>query len=139
MWKWGGLIFFPSSSFPSPSTLSPPPPALRLTAGATTITLPFSPARAAELHAALAALLTTFSEKAAATRPKRWPSTEFRFRGEAPGELASFEAFCNPNAASTPFDAKVLVTATGSDGLSVMTEVPLTGLRADLGAYGKAG
>lgn len=114
------------------------PAALRLTAGATTITLPFSPARAKELHTALAALLATFSEKAAAERPQRWPATEFRFKGDAgAGELALFEAFCNPNAHASPFDAKVLVTATGGDGLSVMTEVALTGLRSDLGAYGK--
>jgi len=111
-------------------------PALRLTAGTTTITLPFSPARAAALHAALAALVATFSEKAAATRPQRWPATEFRFEGD-PGELALFEAFCNPNAHASPFDAKVLVTAAGGDGFSVMTEVGLTGLRSDLGAYGK--
>lgn len=113
-------------------------PALRLTAGATTITLPFSPTRAKELHAALAALLATFAEKAAAERPKRWAATEFQFKGDtSAGELALFEAFCNPNSAATPFDAKVLVTAKGGDGLTVMTEVPLTGLRSDLGAYGK--
>ena len=124
----------------SPRLASPLPfSALRLSAGATTITLPFSPTRAAALHAALAALLATFAEKAAATRPQRWPATEFRFKGDAPGELALFEAFCNPNAHASPFDAKVLVTATGVDGFSVMTEVALTGLRSDLGAYGKGG
>ena len=111
---------------------------LRLNSGTTSLTLPFSPARAAALHAALADLLATFSEKAAATRPQRWPSTDFRFAGEeGGGELAQFEAFCNPNAHSSPFDAKVLVTAKGRDGVAVSMEMPLTGLRSDLGSYGK--
>jgi hypothetical protein len=125
---------------PSPTTTkhSLARPALRLNAGPTTITLPFSPARAAALHAALADLLTTFSEKAAAERPRRWPATEFRYAGEpGSGELALFTALCNPNAHASPFDARVLVTAQGADGMAVTTEVPLTALRADLGAYGK--
>lgn len=40
--------------------------------------------------------------------------------------------FCNPNAATNAFNAKVLVTVKSQDGMSVLTETPLTTLKADL-------
>ena len=51
--------------------------------------------------------------------------------GTAP-ELAYLELFCNPNSATNAFNAKVLVTAQTHDGVSVLTETPLTALKADL-------
>lgn len=104
--------------------------------------MPFNQQRAAELKAALALLLATFAEKAKAERPKRWQSLEYRFEnedgdgGETPPGLAFFEAFCNPNAAASPFDAKVLVTVRSTGGgVGFTTEAPLSALRADLEAY----
>ena len=110
----------------------------------TSLSLPFNQQRAAELKAALALLLATFAEKAKAERPKRWQSLEYKFRGgdgeegnsSTPPGIALFEVFCNPNAAASPFDAKVLVTVKSTDGgVGFTTEAPLSALRADLEAY----
>ena len=111
--------------------------------GPTTLSLPFNQQRAAELKAALALLLATFAEKAKAERPKRWQALEYKFRngdgddgGATPPGLALFEVFCNPNAAASPFDAKVLVTVKSTEGgVGFTTEAPLSALRADLDAY----
>lgn len=116
---------------------------LELHVGPTTLSLPFNQQRAAELKAALALLLATFAEKAKAERPKRWQALEYKFRngdgddgGATPPGLALFEVFCNPNAAASPFDAKVLVTVKSTEGgVGFTTEAPLSALRADLDAY----
>lgn len=105
--------------------------------------MPFNQQRATELKAALALLLASFAEKAKAERPKRWQSLEYKFGngdsdggGETPPGLALFEVLCNPNAAASPFDAKVLVTVKSTDGgVGFTTEAPLSALRADLEAY----
>ncbi len=50
--------------------------------------------------------------------------------------LEHLEFFCNPNAHTSPFDAKLLVTAKGPhDGLSVTTEARLSSLKADLDEF----
>ena len=104
--------------------------------------MPFNQHRATELKAALALLLATFAEKAKAERPKRWQSLEYRFKNDGDGSektppgIALFEVFCNPNAAASPFDAKVLVTVKATEGgVGFTTEAPLSALRADLEAY----
>jgi hypothetical protein len=38
--------------------------------------------------------------------------------------------FCNPNAHSTPFDAKVLVTVQSVDGVKIVMEATLEQVRA---------
>jgi hypothetical protein len=89
----------------------------------------------AAVRAGLADLLTTFKAKAAAERPARWPSMEVVWTdadATAAGGVTRFEAFCNPNGAASPFDAKVLITAKAGGGVSVATECPLAGLRADV-------
>lgn len=91
-------------------------------------------------------LLNTFAEKSKAERPKRWQSLEYRFKnenndgdgdgGKTPPGIAFFEVFCNPNAAASPFDAKVLVTVKSTNGgVGFTTEAPLSALRADLEAF----
>ena len=97
------------------------------------------PSRVAALRGELATLLTTFKEKGEAERPRRWPAMDVVWKGaEKTGtpSLTRFEAFCNPNGAAGPFDAKVLVTVESADGLAVTTEAPLAALRADVDAYG---
>ena len=124
------------------TTKNLPAKPLELHVGPTTLSLPFNQQRAAELKAALALLLATFAEKAKAERPKRWQSLEYKFRSgdeegnSTPPGIALFEVFCNPNAAASPFDAKVLVTVKSTDGgVGFTTEAPLSALRADLEAY----
>lgn len=50
------------------------------------------------------------------------------------GEVPLLEVFCNPNAYSSPFDAKVLVTVNTSEGVQVMGEATLEQLRAGVDA-----
>ena len=115
------------------------PSHLDLHVGPTTVRVPLPPTRVAALRGELATLITTFKEKAEADRPKRWPAMDVVWKGPdktGSPSLARFEAFCNPNGASGPFDAKVLVTVESADGVAVTTEAPLSALRADLDAYG---
>jgi hypothetical protein len=46
------------------------------------------------------------------------------------GEIPHFELFCNPNAHSTAFDAKVLVTVRSVDGVQIVMEATLEQVRA---------
>jgi hypothetical protein len=109
---------------------------LSLHVGETTVQVPFAKASAEDLNATLLALLKTFSEKQQAERPKRWDAMEYKFKGSAPGEdLEYFEVFCNPNAYTSAFDAKVLVTIRSRDGISVTTEGRLSNFKADLDNY----
>ena len=52
--------------------------------------------------------------------------------GASAPELQYLELFCNPNAATNAFNAKVLVTVKSHDGVSVLTETLLTSLKSDL-------
>ena len=134
----------PDPSLPRPSSYpaTPPPTTWRhldLHVGPTTVRVPMPPSRVAALRGELATLLTTFKEKGEAERPRRWPAMDVVWKGPdktGTAALTRFEAFCNPNGAAGPFDAKVLVTVETADGVAVTTEAPLAALRADVDAYG---
>ena len=51
------------------------------------------------------------------------------------GGVDLFELFCNPNAHSTPFDAKILVTMKAAQGVSLTTEGTLSAVKGDIDAY----
>jgi hypothetical protein len=101
--------------------------------GETTLTLPFEAEQGRALDAAFAKLLTTFAAKQAPDwKPRRLDMMEARFSGEAVTQL---EFFCNPNAHTTAFDAKLLVTVKTRDGVSVTTEARFSNIKADLDAF----
>eukprot|EP00891_Asterochloris_glomerata_P002737 jgi/Astpho2/2737/Aster-x1094 len=79
-------------------------------------------------------LLQTFSEKQKAERPKRWPMMEFRCQDEQHG-IELLEVYCNPNAHSTAFDAKTLITLKTSQGVRVTAEARLSALKSDLDTF----
>lgn len=125
----------------SPGLPASPPATWRhldLHVGPTTVRVPMPPDRVAALRGELATLLATFKDKADAARPRRWPSMDVVWKGGATGtpSITRFEVFCNPNGATGPFDARVLVTVETADGVAVTTEAPLAALRADVDAYG---
>lgn len=51
------------------------------------------------------------------------------------GQVQFLEIFCNPNASSTAFDAKALITVRTADGLELTTEGRLSALKADLDLF----
>ncbi|GAB4818961.1 hypothetical protein N2152v2_006007 [Parachlorella kessleri] len=103
----------------------------------TALSFPIKPAQAKELSNAIKDVMQTFADKQQVQRPKRWPSMEFRLKGDAgdPGEVEFFEIFCNPNAHATAFDAKVLVTLRTAGGVKVATEGKLTSLKSDVDVF----
>ncbi|CAD7704296.1 unnamed protein product, partial [Ostreobium quekettii] len=109
---------------------------LALHFGESTIILPFSFEEARNLGKSIQALIKTFAEKQEAERPKRWDMMEYRYKSEGADDAVSlFEVFCNPNAHSSAFDAKLLVTVQAPGGLKMTTEGRLSNVKADLAGY----
>ena len=102
--------------------------------GETSLSIPLSTDAATKLNEAIGKLLTTFKEKEKATRPQRWESLDFVSKGDVANGEVVFEAFCNPNAYSNAFQAKVLITAR-DDRMKFMSEGPLSAIKADLDEY----
>lgn len=50
-------------------------------------------------------------------------------------EVELFEVFCNPNAAATAFDARVLITLKTQEGMRVTTEGRLSSLKEDVDSF----
>ncbi len=60
---------------------------------------------------------------------------ECRFKGDpAAGELELIEFFCNPNAYTNAFDAKLLITIKSGEGVNVTTEGRLSAVKSDMDA-----
>lgn len=116
--------------------LNAAPKRLQLHVGETTLDVPFSVDKAQQLQGAFQQLLQSFADKQKATRPKRWDMMEVHFAG-APqsAEPQRFELFCNPNAYSTAFEAKMLITLESRDGLRVTTEARLSAIKSDVDAF----
>ncbi|KXZ54593.1 hypothetical protein GPECTOR_4g658 [Gonium pectorale] len=86
---------------------------------------------AQNLQAAFQKLFQTFAEKQKATRPKRWDMMEWNHVDERVG----IEVFCNPNAHTTAFEAKLLITLWSQQdtaGLRVTTEARLSTVASDV-------
>jgi hypothetical protein len=104
----------------------------------------FPPEQAASLKQALIGVTETLAAKAKpGARPQRWPMLEWRLRdaqaaaaAESCGsELEQLEVICNPNAHTSVFDARALITMTTRGGLKLTTEARLPTLQADVDAY----
>lgn len=50
-------------------------------------------------------------------------------------ELELLEVFCNPNSASSAFNAKALITLKTKEGVKITTEGRLSALKEDLDAF----
>lgn len=104
---------------------------LTLNLGEGSVSFSFTPQAAQELQAAIAALMTSLKNVAAAkatpgTKAAPQPSTEYRYTGEV-----FLEIFCNPNIWPSPFAAKVLLTVR-DDRIRLTTEAELTRLIEDV-------
>ncbi|GLC48327.1 hypothetical protein PLESTB_000084000 [Pleodorina starrii] len=101
---------------------------LLLHAGDATMSVPFTMEQAQQLQAAFQKLFQTFAEKQKAQRPKRWDMMEWRQADQDVG----MEVFCNPNAHTTAFDAKLLITLWSRGGLKITTEARLSSVTSDV-------
>jgi len=118
------------------SAAAPTATKLTLHVDQTSISFPLKVESGKSLQAALQTLLQTFAEKQKAERPQRWKSMEFKVKGQPEeGQVQYLEIFCNPNASSTAFDAKALITVKTADGLELTTEGRLSALKADLDLF----
>ena len=98
------------------------------------MTIPFSETSAHDLDKAIDALLQTFREKEKATRPQRWQSMEFRVAGDFAAGGVFLEIFCNPNAYSSAFQARALVTVK-DEKIRFTSEGALSALKAAVDEY----
>ncbi len=55
--------------------------------------------------------------------------------GQDGSEIALLELFCNPNAYSTAFDARVLISLKTQGGLAVTTEGRLSAVKSDVDTF----
>lgn len=107
---------------------------LRLSQGATSVDVPLSGNQLELVKKALVSMITVFSEKQeyqkkVGARPKRWDSVDVRVEPEFTTGVR-VDMFCNPNACSNAFEARVLVTIQDvSCDLRVVTEVGLEELK----------
>lgn len=110
---------------------------LSIHVGETTVNVPVTKEQAAQLRESVQSLLKTFAEKQKAERPKRWDMMEYRLSGEeaAAVGLRLLEVMCNPNAYTTAFDAKVLITVATTAGVKITTEGRVSSLKQDVEAY----
>ena len=90
-----------------------------------------------DLNSSINTLLATFREKDKVTkeggRPRRWDALNFQHRSEE--NAVQLEVFCNPNAFSSAFNAKALVTLSSSLGVQVVTECSLSSIQSDVEAF----
>ncbi|CAM6106521.1 unnamed protein product [Calypogeia fissa] len=106
-------------------------PPITFHVGETSFTMPFSPGAAKGLKEAINGLFQTFKERESAARAQRWKNMEFRETGE---DGVFFEVFCNPNAYSNAFQAKVLITI-NDEKIKIASEGQLSALKADIDEY----
>lgn len=106
-------------------------PPITFHVGETSFTLPFSPGTAKGLNEAINGLFQSFKERESAARPQRWKNMEFRETGE---DGVFLEVFCNPNAYSNAFQAKVLITI-NDEKIKIASEGQLSALKADIDEY----
>ncbi|GLJ44495.1 hypothetical protein SUGI_0934050 [Cryptomeria japonica] len=106
-------------------------PKVTFHAGETAVTVPLSKEAAVELRDSINNLLQTFQKKAAAAKPQRWESLEFQHSAE---DGLNVELFCNPNAYSNAFQAKVLMTV-GDGKIKVISEGLLSAIKSDIDQF----
>lgn len=107
---------------------------LRLSQGPTSVDVPLSKSQLEHVKGALVSIINVFSEKQVygqqvGSRPKRWDSVDIRIEADTAAGIG-IDLFCNPNACSNAFEARVLVTIQVlSSDLRVVTEVGLEELK----------
>ncbi|KAJ7294492.1 hypothetical protein O6H91_Y253600 [Diphasiastrum complanatum] len=99
--------------------------------GETSVTLPLSYESAKGLSSEISNVLAIFKEKENASRLQRWKSMEYEQRGED-GVFTEF--FCNPNAYSNPFQAKVLITVS-DEKIKFTSEAQLIAIKSDVDQF----
>ena len=106
---------------------------LRLSQGPTCMDVPLSKGQLVQVKQALVSIMGVFLEKQeyegqTDSRPKRWKSVDVCIEPGTTG--VQLDLFCNPNACSNAFEARVLITlqVVPSD-LRVVTEIALEELK----------
>ena len=80
------------------------------------------------LEAGLEALLAEFQSREADARPRKLNSLDVSHEDGA--SATKLAVFCNPNMFAQPYQAKVMVTLTCTNGIKVLADGLLTTLRA---------
>lgn len=107
---------------------------LRLSQGPTSVDVPLSKSQLDHVKGALVSIINVFLEKQihgqqVGSRPKRWDSVDIRIEADTAAGIG-IDLFCNPNACSNAFEARVLITIQVlSSDLRVVTEVGLEELK----------